>query len=166
MSSVRDIIIIAIILLIVGVSITFIVKIGHNINAQLLTVPIFNETTQAREVIESVDVAINSTDYIYLALFIGFFLSIIIFGWLVGGTTILAPIYFFIIILFTFVSAILQHAWIEISTHPEVVVTLSSLPITNYILSHLAYFIAVMGLVGLLVMYAKPYMTDSGGVYE
>lgn len=166
MSSVRDIIIIAIVLFAIGISLTFIVKIGHNINTQLLNVPIINDTVEARSVIQHADIAINSSDYLYLALFIGFFISIIIFGYLVGGTTIMAPIYFIIVILFTFVSTIIQMAWVEVANHSELVSTVAQLPITNYILSHLAYFMAIFGLVGIVSMYAKPYISSDGGSYS
>lgn len=165
MTSVRDIIIVAIILFVVGTSIVFITKIGHNINNQLLEVPIFNNTESSREVITSVDAAINSTDYLYLALFIAFFISIIIFGYLVGGTQVMSVIYFFIIILFTFVSIILQLAWMDIASTPQLVTTVAQLPITNYILSHLGYFTALMGIIGLIAMYAKPYI-GGDGYYE
>lgn len=160
MTSVRDIIIVVMILFAVGISLTFIVKIGHSINSQLLNVPIINQTTTAHNVIDSSDVAINSSDYLYLALFIGFFISIIIFGWLVGGIPIMSVIYFILVVLFTFVSVIFQLAWIDLAASGEIVSTVAQLPITNYILSHLAYFTAIMGIVGILVMYAKP--SESG----
>lgn len=165
MTSVRDIIIIAIILFVVGTSLVFIVKMGHSINTQLLNVSVISTNTEAVEVINATDTAINMSDYLYLALFIAFFISIIIFGYLVGGSPIMAPIYFFILIIFTFVSTIIQLAWGEISSHAELITTVAQLPITNYILSHLGYFIAVMGIVGIIAMYAKPYISD-GGVYQ
>jgi len=166
MTSVKDIIIVAIILFIVGLSIVFIVKAGHNINAQLLLTPTINNSAPAKSVINHVDAAINMTDYLYLALFIAFAISVIIFGWLVSGTTIMAPIYFFILILFTFISGIIQMVWIEIASTSQLTTTIAVLPITNYILSHLAFFIAILGLLGILTMYAKPYVSDNSGVYQ
>ena len=163
MTSVRDIIVIAIVLFAVGISITFAVVIGHRVNANLLTIPAMNNSAEAVSVITHADAAINMTDYIYLAFFLGFFIAIIIFGWLVGGIPILAPIYFFSVVLFTFVSIILQQVWGDIATHPEVIAGTINLPITNFILTHLGLFMAVFGLIGIAVMFAKP--TNSGGNY-
>ena len=160
MSSVRDIIIIAVILFAVGISATFAVKIGHEVNANLLTITAINSTETAVDVIEHTDTAINMTDYIYLAFFIGFFFSIVIFGWLVGGSPIFAPIYFFMVVIFTFIAVILQLVWNDISTNADVVSTVAALPITDFILAHLGIFTAVLGLVGIVVMFAKG---DSGG---
>lgn len=156
MSSVRDIIIIAVILFATGISVMFSVDIGHRVNTNLLTIPVMNSSTEAVEVIQSADAAINMTDYIYLAFFIAFFIAIIIFGWLVGGTPILAPIYFFLIIIFVFVSIVLQEIWKEIVLNPEIILTTLDIPITNFILSHLGIFMTVFGLAGIIMMYAKP----------
>ena len=51
MTSVRDIIVIAVVLFAVGISITFAVKIGHEVNSNLLTVNAVNSTPEAQEVI-------------------------------------------------------------------------------------------------------------------
>jgi hypothetical protein len=163
MTSVRDIIVIAVVLFAVGISVTFAVDIGHRVNSNLLTIPVMNNSAEAKSVIEHADAAINMTDYIYLAFFIGFFIAIIIFGWLVGGLPIMAPIYFFSVILFTFVSVILQEVWKDIAANPEAIAATINIPITNFILAHLGYFMAVFGLVGIAVMFAKP--KDSGVSY-
>ena len=156
MTSVRDIIVVVIILFVVGLTTVFSVLIGHRVNEQILTVQSFNDSADAVEVINSADSAINMSDYVYLALFIAFFISIILFGWFIGGHPVMAPIYFFVVILFVFVAIVLQLAWIDIVAGSEFVSTIADLPITDFILSHLGYFTAIFGLTGILVMFAKP----------
>ncbi len=156
MSSVRDIMIIAAMLFAVGLSLIMVVHVAHIFNANMLNLSIVNDSIEASTVINKADTAINMTDYIYLALFLGFFISIIMFGWFVGGTPIMAPIYFFIVVFFVFGSIILQLVWIDIVLTPQIVSDVADFPITNFILSHLAYFMAIFGLVGILVMFAKP----------
>jgi hypothetical protein len=155
MSSVRDILVICIILFAVGISLMFIVKIGHNVNTQLLNVPTFNNSISAKTVISNTDNAINSTDYIYLALFISLFIGVIMFGYMIGGTPILAPIYFFILIIFGFIGVILQMVWADIGAGSNLIATTVAMPITNYILLHLGYYAVVMGLAGILAMFMK-----------
>lgn len=163
MTSVRDIIVIAVVLFAVGISIMFSVRIGHDVNSNLLVLPVMNDSAEAVSVINHADAAINMTDYIYLACFIAFFISIIIVGWLTGGNPILAPIYFFCVVIFVFVSVVLQRVWADIAVHPEVISSTLNLPITAFILSHLAYFMTVFGLAGILIMFAKP--PEAGGTY-
>jgi hypothetical protein len=156
MTSVRDILVIAIVLFAVGISILFAVNIGHRVNSNLLIIPAFNNSVTATSAINHADAAINMVDYLYLACFIAFFISIIIFGWLSSSYPILAPIYFFIVIIFVFVSIILQLAWNDIALNPQALTATASIPITAFILSHLGLFMAVFGLVGILVMFGKP----------
>jgi len=156
MTSVRDIIIIAVLLFAVGITIVLVVNIGHRVNTNLLTVPTFNDTATAVAVIEHTDTAIDMTDYIYLALFVGFFLSIIITGWFVGGLPIAAPLYFFVVVIFTFVSIILQLAWNDIAANSSLLAASLAMPITSFILSHLGFFMAIFGLTGIILMFAKP----------
>lgn len=162
MTSVRDIIIVVAILFAIGITVILAADIGHRVNSNLLTIPVMNNSAEAVSVIEHADAAIDMSDYTYLALFIGFFFSIIIFGWFVGGTPIVAPIYFFIVIFFVFAAVILQLVWLDMSANVELMSASVRLPITNYILSHLGYFTAVFGLAGILAMFAKP---SNGGTY-
>lgn len=156
MTSVRDILVVSIVLFSVAVAIFFVVNLGHRVNVNLLTVPVMNNSAEAISVVDHTDAALNMSDYLYLALFVSFFISVIIFGWFVGGTPIMAPIYFFILIIFVFVSVILQLVWSDISNNSAVAVTQLSLPITYFIMSNLGYFMSIVGLLGILVMYAKP----------
>lgn len=156
MSSVRDIIIIAVLLFAVGISITFAVMIGHDVNSNLLSQPSLNNSAEAVSVIQHSDAALNMTDYMYLACFIGFFIAILITGYFVGGIPIVAPIYFFVVVIFTFVSLILQGVWGDIGGSALIIAATLNLPITNFILTHLGYLMAIFGLVGILAMFAKP----------
>lgn len=155
MADIQDILTISVVLFIVGIATLFVVKTGHEINNNLALVPIMNNTPGAVTIIESADVAVNMSDYIYLALFISFFIGLVISAWYIGGEPILAPIYFFVLIFFTFVSVIIQQVWSQIASNSQTITTLAQLPITNYILSHLGYFTAVFGLVSIIIMFGK-----------
>jgi hypothetical protein len=154
-ADIQDILTISVVLFIVGIATLFVVKTGHEINNNLALVPIMNNTPGAVTIIESADVAVNMSDYIYLALFISFFIGLVISAWYIGGEPILAPIYFFVLIFFTFVSVIIQQVWSQIASNSQTITTLAQLPITNYILSHLGYFTAVFGLVSIIIMFGK-----------
>lgn len=163
MVSVRDIIIITIILLVIGIAITLVVYMSHIVTAQLKAVPIIANDSKAVEIIDSGDEAIDLSDYIYLCGFIAFFIAIIITGWFSSTHPVFSVIYFIIVILFTFIAVILQYAWNTLAASALFLSTLPHLPITFFILSHIAYFTAVMGLVGILFMFAKK---ENGGNYN
>ena len=156
MTSVQDVIIVTIILFAVGFIIIEVGGVTHSVNVQLLNQPVFANNSNAVSVITHADTAINMTDYIYLALFVGFFLSILITGYLVGGIPIAAPIYFFLVIIFTFIGVVLQNVWADIVGTSTMALYSLNFPITTFILNNLGYFTAIFGLAGILIMFAKP----------
>lgn len=162
MSSVLDIMVVAILLFAIGVSVLLIVDLTHRVNSKLLVTPVINSSVDAVEVVGNTEAAVNSTDYIYLALFVAFFIGIMITGYLVGGHPIFAPIYFFVVIVFTFIAVILQLVWGDLSLQPEFLGAGLNMPLTLFILSNLGYITAVTGLLGILAMFAKPQ--SPGGV--
>jgi len=155
MTSVRDIIIVAIILLAVGICIATIVYMSHTINTGFSSQSIIANNTKALGVINSTDQSMNYMDYIYFVGFLAFFIAIVVTSWFSASHPVFSVIYFIIVILFTFFSVILQYAWNVLAANPFYVSALLSLPLTSYIMSHIAYFMAVFGLVGLLLMFAK-----------
>lgn len=157
MTSVRDIIIIAVLLFAVAVAVLVTVNTGHIIIGRLQLNPSFNATNSSMEVLQSGDASLNYTDGVYFVGFIALFFAIIIFGYLVGGYGIFSVIYFILIIIFVIISYVLQVSWITIAENSNFITTTAALPLTNFIMSNLAMFVAVMGLVGLLAIYAKPY---------
>ncbi len=160
MTSVRDLMFISIILLVVGIALFSVVKVSHIINANLLLTPIINSSSEASAVLGAADTVVDASDYMYLAALIGFFLGIIILGWFMSSHPVLSVIYFILVVVFTFVSTIFQYVWVEYASSPDMIGTVANLPITYFILSNLAYFIAVFGLVGILVMFAKPTISE------
>ena len=156
MTSIRDIMLIGITLFAIGISLFYTVDIGQKVNNKLLNMSIFNTSTTASSAIIHSQQAINSTDYMYFAGFIGFFIAVIVFGYLVGGNPLFAPIYFFVLVIIVFICVILQLAWGDISSTPEILSLLGTLPLTNFVLSNLGTLMAVMGLTGMFVMFSKP----------
>lgn len=105
---------------------------------------------------------VNRLDYVVFGIMIGMTLSIIITGWFIGGNALFMGIYFLVVAFGTLVSAGLSNAWETFTQRPLFAATLTQFPITNHILLYLPYYIAVIGLIGLGVMFAKPYLSDGG----
>ena len=159
--SVKDVLLIGILLLAVGF--TFFVGnyIGHTINTQLLQVSSINAS--ARTEILSVNNALDKFDYIILGLYIGLFLSLIITAWFVSAYPVFMWIYFFILIFIIALSTIFSQIWTALVDSAVWVGTLSLFPITNNILSNLPVHLTVMGLVSLLVLFGKPFFKSDFG---
>lgn len=159
MTAIRDIAVITVILFVLGLVIVLMVKVNHQVNSALLNQSAINSTPQARAIIQAEDRHTDLVDYVFLCVFLGFFIGVLVVGWIVSGHPVFAPLYFFILIILVFIAVIFQFAWIDYVGRAAIASAVQYIPITNYLLSHLATFITIMGLGGLLTTYGKPYIT-------
>lgn len=155
MSSFRDIMLISIILFVTGIALLVVFLSSHTILTAVGNNPVISNNTQATTVLASGRTAIDQSDYTYLIAFIAFFLMIMVISYFVGGHPVASIIFYIALTLIAFVSLIFQQVWIYLTTTSAFSTTVSTLPKTNYILSHLTYFIVIIGLLSMVIMYAK-----------
>ena len=102
----------------------------------MVNVPAINETTQTVEVFQGINNFLSRLDYVVSAIFLGLILGLIVTGWVIGGN----PIFMFFYFIF---------------------VVLSSFPISNNILLNLPIYMSAIGIIGLIVMFGKPYFQQN-----
>lgn len=151
----QDIMWIAIVLFTVAIGVLIVIFVGHNVVGQVKTIGVVANNTQAVSVLNNSQAAMDYSDYIYLGGFIGFFISLIVFAYFIGGYPVMSVIYFILLIIFGFISVILQNVWTYLIARPTFVATITAIPITNFIMLHLAYFMIIFGLISMTVMYSK-----------
>lgn len=160
MASARDVVFAAAIFFILGI-IFFVVNFVTNTAVNnLIQVPAFNNTAVAKTALtDTQDVANTRFDGIFLAFFFGFILTILITGWFVGGNPIFMVFYFIVTVVAVLVSMIFANTWYDVTTNTVIFgTTINNMPITNHILSYLPVYIAVIGIMGMIVMFSKPYV--------
>ena len=69
-------------------------------------------------------------------------------------------IYFIVIAITVVISAIFANIWVNVSQSATFGATINSFPIMNNILTRLPVLMAVIGFVGIVVMFAKPYISN------
>jgi len=104
-------------------------------------------------------------DYFAMAVFIGFAISIIVTGWFIGGNPLFMVIYFLVLAGGVVVTMVLSNVWESFSTASVFGFATSPLPITNWLLSNLPIVLVIVGFLGMVAMFGKPYITSSGGDY-
>lgn len=153
--SARDTIIIPIILL-VSAFIFFIVKFSSTIIvSQIVTVPVIANNTNVVTVFNSINTTTNQYDYLFFGLFIALFLSVIITGWYLGGDAIYAVIYLSVLTIGVIGSMIMANIWYDVVNSSLFGATLSTMPITNHILSNLPVYTTIIGIAGFIAMYIR-----------
>lgn len=154
--AVRDVFLVGILLFSFGLMFIVMNYIGNTINNSLLANPTINQTANTVTVIQNVNASINFFDYIFLAVFMGLTLGVVITSWFVRAHPIFTFIYFFMLVVDVMVSSIFSQIWVEFVSKSQFLTTLTHFPITDYLLVNLPYFTAVVGLLGLLLLFAKP----------
>ena len=126
-------------------------------NAQL------NSSAQAVIVLQAGKQSTNQMDYVVFGAFIALVLGIIITGWFVGGSTIFMVLYFFVWIIAVILGAVFSNTWETVSQASIFGSTILSFPLTNNIMTNLPTYLTVVGFLGIIAMFAKPYFAQAGG---
>lgn len=110
--------------------------------------------------LDALDDGYNNTskyDYVLFTIFMGLVLALIITGWLVGGNPLFAFLYFIGIVLITVMAIIFSNVWWRVSTNTLFTGVLAEMPITDFLVSNIHILTPVIGFIGIIVMFAKPY---------
>jgi hypothetical protein len=130
---------------------------------KMLEINEINESIPTRNALLGADrVASTKFDQLVLGLFIGFILAMIISSWIVGGNPVFMFIYFIIVVVSVILSMVLANTWESVTQASTFGTTINNFPIANHILSYLPLYIAIIGVLGLIVMFAKPFMSGGG----
>jgi len=154
--SASDILFVSVVLLVTGLFLFTGNFLTNTIMDTALQHPQLNSSPNAVSSYNSVKAQANKLDYVYFAYFIGLILGIMITGWLIGGNPIFMFFYIIILIVGVLISPILSNTFQSFIETPAISATQANFPITIFILQHLPMFMTIIGMLGLLVMFAKP----------
>ena len=158
MAAARDIIFVLITLFTVG-TFLFIVNFGtKTMVSEIVKIPVINDTSVAKEAFEDTSNVADRFDYLFFGLFMALTLGIIITGWFVAGNPLFMILYFIVAVIAVITSMIFGNVWYDITTQVAFGNTLGNLPITNLVLTNLPIFAASISILGLVVMFSKPFL--------
>jgi hypothetical protein len=125
-----------------------------------------NSSTAAVAAMQAGKDSTGQMDYIVFGVFMALVLGIIITGWFIGGSTIFMVLYFFVLVIAVILSAVFSNTWETVSQASIFGTTIAAFPLTNNIMLNLPIYLAVVGFLGIVVMFAKPYFAQQGGGSE
>lgn len=158
-ASVRDVVLIVAFLFVSGLLFLIFYYVADQSVDKMLSVDVINDSTQARTALNMVDVVQSRIDYVFLTILIGLTLAILITSWFIAGNPIYAFIFFIVLIIAVFIGVIMANVWDDFGIKAPIFNTAkNAMPITNHILNNLPYYISIIGILSLIVMFAKPYL--------
>jgi len=156
--AVEDIILVAVLLMVVGSGLFIVGFVGSTFSDNIVLQSSVNESSHAVAVFEAVGDTSESFDKLFLALFIGLVLSLIILSWLIPAHPIFYIGYFITMLLSVIVSALMSNVWEAMSNTSKLSTMLVHFPIMNHVLLYLPLYSAVVGFIGVTIMFGKPYL--------
>ena len=156
----RDVILIGVVVFGFGLAFFVLYNVFDTAVDKIVSIPVINSSPAAVEAFQSTDVVISKLDYLIFALFIGMILALIITSWFIGGEPIFMFVYFIFVVISVVVGAVLSNAWETFTGSSVFGLTIAAFPITNHILSYLPLYMAVAGFIGIVAMFAKPYLSN------
>lgn len=156
--SARDVIFAAVIFFVIGIALFLSYFVQSKVKEGMLAVDEINQSNATVEALNDMDAVQAKFDYLMLAVFVGIAIGMVVVGWLIGGFPLFMVVYFFGIVIGTILSFVLSNTWEGVTNLSIFGTTIVNMPITNHILLNLPYYIMVLGFVGIVVMFAKPYL--------
>ena len=132
----------------------FVYKTFNEINTDFQADATFNNESKA--VMQDMNDRYPATfDALTLVIVVGFFLFSLVAGYFSNSHPALIPVFFIIAVVLGLVSMILSNTWSEVVSDPELAVTLTSFPITNWVLSNYLLVIGAGMFSALIVMFMR-----------
>lgn len=156
----RDIILMGVLIFAFGLGFFIFHYVMNTTVTQLTAVPVINSSNSTMTALNSIDDLTNRLDYVVFGVFIGFVLGIIITGWFIGGNPIYMFIYFLLVIMSVIFSTILANVWEETTSMVIFGTTIVNFPITNNLILNGPIYLAIVGVVGMIVMFGKPFIAQ------
>ena len=156
----KDVILIGVMVFMFAIGFFVVYNITNTVTTTMMGISAINESEAAVEALEGSQAVSARMDYVIFGVFIGLVLALIISGWFIGGNPIFMVIYFLVVVMGVVLSTVLSNVWETVSSASIFGTTVSAFPITNNLMTNLPLYLAVIGFLGIIVMFAKPYFSQ------
>jgi len=143
----------------------FILIVGYvfpQITTAIKTSPIGNNTASVAA-LDSTDNIVGRFDIIFLIIFMGLSISVLITSFFIGSSPILIPVYVIALSILMIFAAVVENVYDAFATNSTFIATAATHPITGYILSHLIMTAIGIGVLSMVLIFAKPRGQQTGG---
>lgn len=161
----EDVILAGVIVFIFAIGFFVVYNVANTVTTTMIGIPAINESASAVSALQGSQKVTNQMDYVVFGVFIALVLGIIITGWFIAGNPIFMGIYFLITVIAVVFSTVLANTWETVSQSSIFGTTVTHFPITNNLMLNLPLYIGIIGFVGLVVMFAKPYLFGGSDQY-
>ena len=152
----RDVLWIAVIVFALGIGLFGIHYMLNQTVDKMLKIEQINESSGTVTAFGNIKNLTNKFDYFVFGVFIAFVLGLIVTSWFIPAHPIYMFAYFLVVVISVVISTVLANSWELISQSSIFGNTVVSFTLTNNLLMNLPIYVAVIGFIGIVLMFAKP----------
>jgi len=153
--SARDAVLIGVLIFFFGLGFFIIHNITGAVVDNIVEIPAIQAQPDALATFEGMNDSIDKLDYVIFGVFLALLFGMLISSWFIQGHPILVFIYIIVVIIGIVLGAVLANTWETASQASVFGDTVSSFPITNNLLLNLPLYNLIIGMLGLVIMFAK-----------
>lgn len=120
------------------------------------------ESEEINASIASGDAVTASFDYMLLGGIVAIFIAMIVLAFMIPANPVFAIVYLIVMIVNVWLCAIFSRAYETFSTTPALVNASASMPMQNFIMMNLTSIMFMLGLMVMIITFAKPYIMGGG----
>ena len=136
----------------------FILIVGYiypQITAQIKTSDIGNNSASVAA-LNSTDTIVTRFDSVFLAIFVGLSIAVLITSFFIDSSPILIPVYIIALGILIIFAVVAENVYAGFSADTTLAATAATHTITNYILTHLVMVAIGIGVLSMILIFAKP----------
>ena len=152
----RDVMFISVLIFALAIGVFVLHHTAGSIVSGMVGVGSINESNTTVTVLRDFETATNGFDYFVIGTFFASVIGLIVTGWFVGGKPIFMFFYFLVVVIAVITSMLLSNVWETTTTASVFGTRISFFPLTNHLMNNLPLYIAIVGVIGIIVMFAKP----------
>lgn len=154
--AVRDVVLICVVTFVLGLFCFIMFYTANTMVTEFMDNPLINETVGFEQAMDGTTNIIDKLDYFVLGVFFAFIIGIMVTAWIVGSHPIFAIAFVIVDVIVIAISTIMSHVWDTVTGTSVFGVTVNSFPILNHLMGNFGAYMAGVGILALVIMYAKP----------
>ena len=156
----KDVVLIATLITALAIAFFVVHSVLNTVVDDMIVNPVINSSEESVSALSAVKPVTNRFDYVIFGTFMALLLSLIVTAWFVGGHPVFMFVYFIVIVIAVILATLLSNVWYTVINKLVFLGTQTHFLITDHLIQNLPFYTAIAGFIGLVVMFAKPYMSE------
>ena len=121
-----------------------------------------NNVSSSASALNSEDSLVTRLDGVFVTVFVGLALSVLVTSFFIESSPILIPIYIISLGILVSFSAVVQYMFSSLASNVTLASTISNKPMISFLMGHMIFISIGVGVLSMILMFAKPRGSSGG----